>query len=67
MEDYTMEFHRLASRNDLMESEDQLIVRFVGGLKYSIQDKLPLHTIFDLVDAINMVERIEKTAHCGSQ
>lgn len=28
--EYTEEFHRLSSRNNLQESEDQLIARFVG-------------------------------------
>lgn len=57
-----MEFYRLASRNDLEESEDKLIARFTRGLKYSIQDKILVHTIFDLADAINIDERIKKSS-----
>jgi len=44
----------MASRNDLDESESQMIVRYIGGLKNWIQDKVPLHTIFDLANAIDM-------------
>lgn len=54
VEDYTMEFHRLVARNDLNESEDQCVARYVGGLKVSIQEKIQLHMIFTLTDAINM-------------
>jgi len=67
MEEYTLEFQRLSSRNDLEENEDQMITRYVGGLKYLIQDKMPLHTIFDLADAINMAERVEKSATPNSR
>lgn len=44
-----------------------MIVRYVGSLKYSIQDKISLCTIFELADAINMAERIERThaTHLG--
>lgn len=62
VEDYTLEFYQFTSRNDLNESEDQLIARYVGELKQSVKEKIPLHTIFDLFDAIQMVEDIEQAA-----
>lgn len=36
------------------------LAQYVGGLKYPIQDKIPIHNIFELVDAINMTEMIER-------
>lgn len=36
-----MEFHRLASCNDLNETEEQLIARYVVCLKFLIQEKIP--------------------------
>lgn len=40
VEDYTLEFHRLASRNILKETEEQLIARYAGDLKWSVQEKI---------------------------
>ena len=36
--DYTDEFYQLIARNDIMETEEQLTARFVGGLRMQIQD-----------------------------
>lgn len=48
-----------------MESEDQLIARYAGGLKHFIQDKLPLHKIFDLADVINILEQLKMSSPNG--
>lgn len=48
---YTEEFHRLFSRNNLQEIEDQLIARFVRGLKYNLQKKLAVHLADSLVES----------------
>ncbi|GFY91643.1 hypothetical protein Acr_08g0000390 [Actinidia rufa] len=36
---YTEEFYRLSARNNLQESEDQQIARFVNGLRVAIRDQ----------------------------
>lgn len=36
--DYADEFYQLIVRNDIMETEEQLTARFVGGLRMQIQD-----------------------------
>ena len=38
--EYTVEFIRLAERNDLRESEGQQAVRYLEGLKLQISDKI---------------------------
>ncbi|XP_057509160.1 uncharacterized protein LOC130791849 [Actinidia eriantha] len=38
-EAYTEEFYRLSARNNLPESEDQQIARFVNGLRVAIRDQ----------------------------
>lgn len=50
----------LASRNDLDESEDQMIAisMLCGGLKHSVHEKMPLHAIFYLADAIHMEKSV---------
>ena len=42
------EFDRLANHNDLEETEDQRISRFVHGLRVSIRDQVSLQTIYTL-------------------
>lgn len=67
VDDYTLEFHNLASRNELNETKEQLIARYVGGLKFSVQEKIPLHTIVIFYDAINMARKIEQTSTKSSR
>ncbi|XP_022853001.1 uncharacterized protein LOC111374553 [Olea europaea var. sylvestris] len=40
IDDYTMEFYMLITRNEVMEMEEQLVSRYVGGLRPQIQDTL---------------------------
>ncbi|XP_022888907.1 uncharacterized protein LOC111404316 [Olea europaea var. sylvestris] len=40
VDDYTMEFCMLITRNEVMETEEQLASRYVGGLRPQIQDTL---------------------------
>ena len=53
------EFDRLANRNDLEETEDQRISRFVHRLRVSIQDQVSLQTLYILNEAVTLSEKIE--------
>ena len=44
MFDYTECFYKLLSRVNLLESDDQLGARYVGGLKYSLKGELVMHS-----------------------
>ncbi|PKU85457.1 hypothetical protein MA16_Dca003197 [Dendrobium catenatum] len=46
--EYTEEFNRLSARNDLQESGTQMVARYIGGLKESIQDKLELNSVWTM-------------------
>ena len=50
--DYIEEFHRLGARTNLMENEQHLIARFVGGLRFDIKEKVRLRPFLNLSDAI---------------
>ena len=38
VEDYAIEFYQLISRNEVHETEDQLVARYIGGLRVQIQE-----------------------------
>ncbi|PKU77966.1 uncharacterized protein LOC114579829 [Dendrobium catenatum] len=57
--EYTEEFNRLSARNDLNESTNQLVARYIGGLKDSIQDQLELNSVWSLPQAVNLAMKIE--------
>ena len=46
MEDYTTKFYQLLARNEIHETEDQLVAQYIGGLKVQIQE------IVNMVDPI---------------
>jgi hypothetical protein len=56
---YTEEFYRLSSRNDLMETEAQQTARYIGGLRFAIQDRVTMQSVFTLVEAVNLAIKIE--------
>lgn len=66
MSEYTREFHHLRSCNNLQESEEQLVTRFVGGLKDKLKNKLAMHPQYSLTNAINVAERLERQSSCYS-
>ncbi|XP_028550608.1 uncharacterized protein LOC114579613, partial [Dendrobium catenatum] len=57
--EYTEEFQRLSARNDLNESATQLVARYIGGLKDTIQDQLELNSVWSMPQAINLALKIE--------
>lgn len=59
VDEYTTEFYRLASRNDLTESDSQQAARFISGLKYNIQDRIALQTAHTLGDVVCLALRAE--------
>ena len=52
-------FDKLANRNDLEETKDQRISRFVHGLRVFIRDQVSLQTLYTLNEAITLSKKIE--------
>ena len=57
--EYMKEFDKLANRNDLEETKDQWISRFVHGLRVSIRDQVSLQTLYTLNEAVTLSKKIE--------
>jgi hypothetical protein len=57
---YVDDFYRLSVQNDLMETEDQQVARFIDGPCVVIQDKASMHSVFTLNEAVSLVTRGEK-------
>ncbi|KAH7861583.1 hypothetical protein Vadar_028025 [Vaccinium darrowii] len=64
VDDYTTEFHQLVARNDLAETEEQLVSRSVGGLREQFQFTLNMFELFSISDAYQKALQIEKQAIC---
>lgn len=58
--EYMKAFYQLVARVDLNESEDQMVARYVSGLKFSIQEVLGLYTLWSFSEAYNKALVVEK-------
>lgn len=59
MRTYIEEFYRLSARNNLNKSNQQIVARYVGGLKEDIHDKLEMNVIWSLSQAVNYTFKVE--------
>ena len=57
IDEYTREFYQLVARVDLADSEDQLVSRYIGGMRQQFQDTL------NLFDPISVFEAHQRTLH----
>ncbi|VFQ86930.1 unnamed protein product [Cuscuta campestris] len=60
VDDYTEEFYHLIARNDLSESEEQLVARYLAGLRQSLQDVLNVHSLWTVSEAYKRALAVEK-------
>ena len=51
---------RLAEQNDLKESEDQQVARYLEGLKLQIRDKIGVQVMRNLHEAKNLCCKIKE-------
>ena len=57
---YVDDFYCLFAWNDLMKTEDQQVARFNGGLRVAIHDKVSMHPVFTLNEAVSLTTRAQK-------
>ncbi|CAA0816895.1 Uncharacterized mitochondrial protein AtMg00860, partial [Striga hermonthica] len=60
VDEYTEEFYKLLTRIDVRETVDQLVSRYVGGLRVSIQDTLNLFIPDSVSDAHQRAVMVEQ-------
>lgn len=58
--DFTTEFYQLVARNDLSETDEQLVARYVGGLRIQIQDVLNMFDICTVSEAFSRALQLER-------
>jgi hypothetical protein len=58
--DYTTEFYQLIARNNLAETDEQLVSRYIGGLHQQFQDTLNLFDLFTVAEAKQKALQLEK-------
>ncbi|KAG6763494.1 hypothetical protein POTOM_030912 [Populus tomentosa] len=51
--------YRLSSHNNLLEIDAQEVARCIGGFRLNIQDRVLMHTIYFLTEAINLATKAE--------
>ncbi|GJR14287.1 RNA-directed DNA polymerase [Tanacetum coccineum] len=59
--EYAEEFMRLASRNQLSESDAQQVARFNNGLRYDIQAIVSLQTTWTIDEVVRIALKAEQT------
>ena len=57
--DYTEEFYRLGTQNNLPKTEHQQFFMFIHGLRDEIKGIVNLHSLTFLSDAISLASKIE--------
>ncbi|XP_022842035.1 uncharacterized protein LOC111365731 [Olea europaea var. sylvestris] len=60
VDDYTTKFYMLITRNEVMETEEQLVSRYVGGLRPQIQDTLNMFDPVTISETHQRAIQIEK-------
>ncbi|KAJ0977838.1 hypothetical protein J5N97_013312 [Dioscorea zingiberensis] len=60
VDEYTEDFYQLIARNDLSETEEQLVARYLGGLRQPIQDVLSLHSLWTVSEAYQRALTVER-------
>jgi hypothetical protein len=51
VDDYIEELYQLVARNDLSETEEQMVARYLEGLRQPLQDALSLHSLWTISEA----------------
>jgi hypothetical protein len=62
VDEYTKEFYKYLTRVELTETDDQLVSRYIGGLRQNIQDSLNLFDPVNVSAAHQRALLLEKTA-----
>ncbi|GKC44456.1 reverse transcriptase domain-containing protein [Tanacetum coccineum] len=60
VEDYTIEFYQLIARNDIQKTDDQLVSRYIGGLRVQIMDSVNMFDPVTISDAYQRALAFEK-------
>ncbi|GJY21647.1 reverse transcriptase domain-containing protein [Tanacetum coccineum] len=60
VEDYSSEFYQLIAMNDIQETKDQLVSRYIGGLRVQIMDYVNMFDLMTLIDAYQRALAFEK-------
>ena len=61
IDEYTREFYQLVTRVDLADSEDQLVSRYIGGMRQQFQDTLNLFDPISVSKTHQRALHLEKT------
>ena len=60
VDEYTEKFYQLVARVDINETKEQMVARYLSGLKLPIQESLSLHSIWTVSEAYNRALMVEK-------
>ncbi|KAM1763574.1 hypothetical protein EV2_002937 [Malus domestica] len=66
--EYTEEFYKLSTRNDIQETKEQFTSRYVGGLRPWIHDKVKMYRVWRVNDAYQLALKAEaRLAHTSTR
>ncbi|KAF7149734.1 hypothetical protein RHSIM_Rhsim02G0192700 [Rhododendron simsii] len=65
VEEYTMEFEHLMIKCDIVEQEEQIIARYLGGLRTQIVHVVQLHPYWTYNDVVKLAIKVERQGQEG--
>ncbi|XP_076895085.1 uncharacterized protein LOC143547575 [Bidens hawaiensis] len=60
IEEYTTEFYHLVARNDIQETDEQLVARYIKGLRVQIMDSVNAFDLLTIAEAYQRALAFEK-------
>lgn len=60
MQEHTNDFYKISMCIEHQEDDDQMVARYINGLKFTIQDELIMHHVNSMEEAYQLTLKAEE-------